>query len=83
MEYLFQEKEVYDKQLKESRQFRRYAYIIIMLLFDDTYCYHFENDVNAALASTEENFYLEHYDYIASIFPKAKNVLNKSKFLDE
>ncbi|MBP7284243.1 MAG: hypothetical protein KBA66_21840 [Leptospiraceae bacterium] len=82
MQYLFAEKEDYDKLLKESRKFRRNAYIIIMLLWDDTYAMHFDDNVSAALSSTEGNFYLEHYDFVTGLFPKAKDVLVKAKFLD-
>ena len=89
---LFAERELYEQQLSESRRFRRSCYIIVMLLMDDA-CRIFRDwdsvkqrhgfDIDSMLLSSEENFFEEHYNNLLDIFPRAKNVLDRSKFSEE
>lgn len=86
MTALFKEFESYKVQMNQSKSLRRLCYIMAMLLSDGAYHDLFwdefmdENDVKRF---TEENFFIEHYDRLVSIFPKARYMFNKKKFLDE
>jgi hypothetical protein len=47
-------------------------------LFSDEYA-----DENHARRFSEKNFFIEHYDRLIGIFPRARYMFNKKKFLDE
>jgi hypothetical protein len=86
MTALFKEFESYESELKQSIALRRLCYIMTMLLSDGVYHDLFWNEFmneNDARRFSEENFYIEHYDRLIGIFPRARYMFNKKKFLDE
>lgn len=86
MTALFKEFESYKVQVNQSKSLRRLCYIMTMLLSDGAYHDLFwdefmdENDVRRF---SEENFFIEHYDRLIGIFPRARYMFNKKRFLDE
>lgn len=86
MTALFKEFDSYEKQVEQSESFRKLCYVMVMLLSDgvyhDLFWDEFMNE-NDAKRFSEENFYLEHYDWLISIFPRARSMFKKGKFLDE
>ena len=86
MTALFREFESYEVQVNQSKSLRRLCYIITMLLFDGAYFDFFEDDIfgeKRAEDFSEENFFIQHYDKLVRIFPMARYMFNKKKFLDE
>lgn len=86
MTALFREFESYESELKQSIALRRLCYIITMLLYDGAYHDLFKQDIfdeKRAKDFSEENFFLEHYDRLVGIFPRARSMFKKGKFLDE
>lgn len=86
MTSLFKEFESYEFELKQSIALRRLCYIMTMLLSDGAYHNLFWDEFmneNDASRFSEKNFFLEHYDRLVGIFPRARYMFNKKKFLDE
>jgi hypothetical protein len=53
-----------------------------MLLWDDAFFDYMDQSIEHSLSCDESNFYLEHYDYLLECFPRAKQIIVKSKLLD-
>lgn len=87
---LFSERDVYETRVEESKEDRRRCYIVVMLCMDET-VYHFTDNVESIyvldfdgiFGCSENNFFEEHFDNLLKIFPNAKNVLDRNKFLEE
>lgn len=86
MTALFREFESYEVQVNQPKSLRRLCYIMTMLLSDGAYFDFFEDDIfdeKRAEDFSEENFFIEHYDRLVGIFPRARAMFKKGKFLDE
>lgn len=87
---LFEERKTYDsiliqqkENLAKTNTLRYLCYISTMLGFDEVVEGCFENNwLTAINQCKEENFMFWHYEDLILIFPNAKNVLNKNKFLN-
>ena len=91
MSVLFAERIKYDEEInlklakeKILNYFRRLTYIAIMLCSDDVLEEVFDNDcIKAVETCKEENFTITHYEELLEYFPNSKNILNKTKFIDQ
>ena len=79
---LFPEVEEIKKKYNENGD-RRLCYLIVMLLMDDCYKDIFENSLDDVSNLDERSFLEEHYYFCVQIFPNAKSVFDKSKFIEE
>ena len=73
----------YHKESASMKEDKRMLYILIMLLYDDAFFNFFEGDIDSISVCSEENFLLEHFDFLKSIFTRAVDYFDESKFLDE
>lgn len=83
---LFSEVEKYESDVKLTQSLRRLCYVMTMLLSDRVYHDLFWDvyiDEIGQVKFTEDQFPLDHYNHLISIFPRARDIFNKKRFLDE
>lgn len=80
---LFVEREKYDALIINSENDRKKCYYISMLCIDGSFDDYYSDDHSVSERLSEKNFFTEHYEWLIQLFPRAKNLLDKNKFMED